>query len=224
PRIKQYVKRTSATSAGGINIHAIAKDLFRDDFKNLSAKKKGLVHQKQLQTHTWSVDSMRMSIHAIRTNPCSGNAQRGADGALRPCNQCLALLSQRAFRNAISREPPKNENRVYIPHTYQPAEVGKMYKFRLNNLIDGVRPTSSHTESLTRFVRQVVEGNLDDKPVFLDLVQVLTIEAERRERGLGLQNMKYPPAFDEWCHELLCIRPEAYRSFRLQFAGRTDRN
>jgi hypothetical protein len=75
-----------------------------------------------------------------------------------------------------------------------------------------------------RFVRQVVLGNLDEKPVFMDLVNVLTIEAERREHGNGLQNMKYPPAFDDWCHELLCIRPEAYRSFRTQFSGRTERS
>ena len=75
-----------------------------------------------------------------------------------------------------------------------------------------------------RFVHQVVSGNLDHKPVFLDLVHVLTIEAERREKGHGLQNMKYPPAFDDWCHELLCIRPEAYRSFRMQFSARTERS
>ena len=34
--------------------------------------------------------------------------------------------------------------------------------------------------------------------------------------------MKYPPAFDDWCHELLCICPEAYCSFCLQFAGCTE--
>jgi hypothetical protein len=36
--------------------------------------------------------------------------------------------------------------------------------------------------------------------------------------------MKYPPAFDDWCHELLCICPEAYHSFRMQFAGRTEQS
>jgi hypothetical protein len=48
---------------------------------------------------------------------------------------------------------------------------------------------------IDRFVRQVVAGNLDDQPVFLDLVQVLTVQAERRVRGtVDYQNMKYPPA------------------------------
>jgi hypothetical protein len=71
-------------------------------------------------------------------------------------------------------------------------------------------------------MQQVLAGNLDNRPIFMDLVQVLVTEAEQRKQGLGLQNMKYPPAFDDWCHELLCIRPEAYRSFRAQFTGRTE--
>ena len=73
-------------------------------------------------------------------------------------------------------------------------------------------------------MHQVIAGNFDDQPVFLDLVQVLTVQAERHLRDSGLQNMKYPPAFDDWCHELLCIRPEAYRSFRRQFGGRSERS
>lgn len=82
--------------------------------------------------------------------------------------------------------------------------------------------TCSHGETLTWFVRQVVAGRFNDKQVFMDLVHILVVDAERLERGVGLQNMKYPPAFDDWCHELLCIRPEAYRTFRQQFAGRTE--
>jgi hypothetical protein len=48
--------------------------------------------------------------------------------------------------------------------------------------------------------------------------------AERHDRGHGLQGMRYPPAFDEWCHELLCISPAAYRTFRSHFGGRTERS
>jgi hypothetical protein len=73
-------------------------------------------------------------------------------------------------------------------------------------------------------VRQVVAGNLDDQPVFLDLVQVLTAQTEWCLQGCGNQNMKYPPALDDWCHELLCIHPEAYCSFCRQFGGRSERS
>ena len=48
--------------------------------------------------------------------------------------------------------------------------------------------------------------------------------AERHALGHGLQGMCYPPAFDEWCHELLCISPAAYRIFCSHFGGRTERS
>ena len=138
-RITQYVKRTSVNSAGGNDIHDVAMDLFLKPFKNLNSDEKDIVRQKQMQTHSWSVDRMRKSVHAIGKNPCDGNARQAKDGALIACMQCLDLLSLRAFRNAISREPPKNENRVYVPHKFQPAEVGKLYGMGFNSLIDGVR-------------------------------------------------------------------------------------
>lgn len=143
-RIVQYTKRTPVNSAGGKDVHDIAMDLFSDLFKNLTSDKKDIVRQKQMQTHSWSVDRMRKSVHAIGKSPCGGNAQQVKDGTLAPCNQCLALLSLRAFRNAISREPPKDENRMYVPHTFQPAEVGKLYGMGFNNLIDGVRCIHTH--------------------------------------------------------------------------------
>ena len=113
-------------------------ELFSDVFKNLSQERKDIVRQKQIQTHSWSVDRMRKSVHAIGNNTCKGDARQSKDGTLMPCNQCLALLSLRAFRNAITREPPKDENRVFVPHTFQPAEVGKLYGMGFNNLVDGV--------------------------------------------------------------------------------------
>jgi hypothetical protein len=36
-----------------------------------------------------------------------------------------------------------------------------------------------------------VAGHFSDKQVFMDLVHILIVDAERLEKGLGLQNMKY---------------------------------
>jgi hypothetical protein len=185
--------RTCVVSAGGKSIHEVARDLFSTLYKNLTAEKKKIVHQGQLQMHAWSIDHTRKCIHAIGMNACTGRTRFAKDGSLIPCPQCVALLSLHTFRNAISREPPKNENCVYVPHTYQPAAVGKLYSLSLNELLDGVRITcvdipitmlilpfksSGHSETLLHFVQQVLAGNLDDRPVFMDLVQVLVTEAE----------------------------------------------
>ena len=140
PRIGQYVKRTSVTSAGGKDLFKVTKQLFKIKFNKLSSRRKEIVRQKQIQTHRWSVDHTRKRIHAIGAKPCTGVSQMAEDGKLLPCDRCLKLLSLHRFRNAISRKPPKDKNRVYVPHHVQPAEIGKMYGLGFSGLIDGVRP------------------------------------------------------------------------------------
>jgi hypothetical protein len=226
------MKHTPINSASGSNIQDIATELFSKHFKNLSKKDKDIVRQKQVQTHSWSNDHIRKTVHAIRKNPCDGIARVAKDSSLMLCDQCLALLTLHAFRNAISWKCVKNENCVFTPHIHQSPDVGRIYSLGLYKLLDDVRTTcehtscailtpptlnqfqtSTHSEILGQFVRQVVAGHFNDKQVFMDLVHVLVVDTEQQENGLGLQNMKYPPAFNDWCHELLCIWPEAYRSF-----------
>ena len=136
--ISQYFSRTSVASAGGEDLHSVARSLFSEEFKNLSSEKKDLVRLKQKQTHTWSVDHVMKTIHAIGKSPCEGNANVSSDGSIMPCKACQSLLTLQAFKKAISRKPAPNKNRAYIPHIYQPAIIGKMYSLGFNDLIDGV--------------------------------------------------------------------------------------
>jgi hypothetical protein len=150
PRIAQYMKRTPVNSAGGDNIQDIAKELFASDFKNLNQEKKDIVRQKQLQTHSWSNDHIRKSVHAIGKNACDGKARMAEDGSLMPCSQCLALLASKAFRNAISRKCCENENRGFTPHIFQSSDVGRIYSLGLYELLDGVCITSILIRCSTR--------------------------------------------------------------------------
>ena len=138
PSISQYFSRTSVTSAGGEDLHSVARSLFADDFKNLSLEQKELVWLKQKQTHKWSVDHLMKTIHAVGKVPCDGNANMASDGSIRSCKACEALLTSRGFKKAISRKPAPNKNRAYIPHIYQPAVIGKMYSLGFNDLIEDV--------------------------------------------------------------------------------------
>lgn len=47
---------------------------------------------------------------------------------------------------------------------------------------------------------------------------------KRRDNGRGLQNMRYAADFDQFCHEIQCVRPEAYRLFASKFGGRSERS
>ena len=77
---------------------------------------------------------------------------------------------------------------------------------------------------LKRAVKAFNDGAFEGKPVFTGLLQVLISKWDREVSGKGMQNFQYPPGFDDWAHELCCINPEAYRSFKDTFAGRTERS
>jgi hypothetical protein len=136
--ISQYFSRTSVVSAGGEDLHSVARSLFSDEFKNLSPENKELVRLKQKQTHTWSIDHLMKTIHAIGKSPCEGNADIASDGSVTACRECRALLTSRAFKKAISRKPAPDKNRSYIPHIYQLLVIGKFYSLGFNDLINGV--------------------------------------------------------------------------------------
>jgi hypothetical protein len=93
--ISQYFSRTSVASAGGDDLHSVARSLFSDEFKNLSLVEKELVRLKQKQTHTWSVDHLMKTIHAIGKVPCDGNADMASNGSVRACKACLSWTGPR---------------------------------------------------------------------------------------------------------------------------------
>ncbi|KAL0067261.1 hypothetical protein AAF712_005657 [Marasmius tenuissimus] len=77
---------------------------------------------------------------------------------------------------------------------------------------------------LIRFVEMVSSRQLDQKPLFLDLTQVVIDIAEHEAKGKGLQNITHPPALNDWCHELACICPESYCLFQSTFGGCSERS
>lgn len=49
-------------------------------------------------------------------------------------------------------------------------------------------------------------------------------DLDKTRRGVGLQNFKYAPAWDELCHIIYIVSPQAYRILRSYFPARTPRS
>ena len=242
PHIANYLLRTTVPSAGGTSIENIAHDMFSQPYKDLTDAEKHAVRIGQMHTHRWSLEHQQRRIFAIGVKPCLRKVPHNA-GSPQPCDACSALLKDRAFRTAIYRTVPNDENRKFTPHLYQAAEIAKISAKHsgLGAIFDKVGllnmdatllliskllnlQDTPNNKLLYRFARSVASGTLKDKPMFMDFTSAMLTLAERQECGRGLQGMHYPPAFDEWCHELLCLSPGAYRVFRSHFGGRTERS
>ncbi|KAJ7318539.1 hypothetical protein DFH08DRAFT_819813 [Mycena albidolilacea] len=68
-----------------------------------------------------------------------------------------------------------------------------------------------------RFARGVGEGRYKDNQVLLGLVVTIQLATERRIRGMGMQNFKYPPAFREWGALIRMSSPRTYRNIAQEF-------
>ena len=54
-------------------------------------------------------------------------------------------------------------------------------------------------------------GKYDNK-VFHGLMEAIVTKYDREERGVGMQNFRYSPAWDELCHIIQIHSPRAYQS------------
>ncbi|KAF8966837.1 hypothetical protein BDZ97DRAFT_1657377 [Flammula alnicola] len=222
-RITQYLKHTEYGSGGGVSEHILAEEMFETKYSLLHSSQKEAVTLRQLQTHRWRLDHPHKCIFAIGDKKCLKNvkADNGDHTTIKPCTEYKALLSLLAFQMAILKSKPEDKNCHFIPLRYQNSAIGEIHtnKIGLRNLL-----SKSEDNILLHFAHQFAQTKFGKDNVFVDMIKVMIVKVEHEERGHRMKNMQYPPAFDEWCHELLCIRPEAYCSFQLAFGGHTERS
>ncbi|KAF7424768.1 hypothetical protein PC9H_010079 [Pleurotus ostreatus] len=75
-----------------------------------------------------------------------------------------------------------------------------------------------------RFAEGVLAGQYQDFSVFTGLVEAMVMKIDRSSREVGLQNFRYAPAWDEFCHIINIHSPRAYQSLLRHLPGRTDRS
>ena len=125
PQIENYLRRTTVSSAGGISIDAVAEQMYKTSYKQLTDHQKQSVHVGQVHTHRWSLDHQRRRVFAIGEARCF---QKVLHNSRHPqsCSACKALLRNCAFRTAINRDIPDDVNRKFTTLLYQAAEIAKI--------------------------------------------------------------------------------------------------
>ncbi|KAF5331103.1 hypothetical protein D9619_006031 [Psilocybe cf. subviscida] len=223
PRIEYYLEHAQVQSAGGRSEIKIAQEMFSSSYSSLSDRQKRAVTLQQHQTHRWSLDHIIGRIYAIGEQPCLKTVWHGNPELEPPvCVNCTALLSLQAFQNAISRKRSEAEEANFIPHRNRNSDVKQI--FLRSQGLQALFDESSEDHIFRRFVHQYAHGLFEQNDAFLGLLQVMVSKTDRESCGKGLQNMYYPPSFDTLAHEMLCISPAAYRTFKHEFGGRSERS
>lgn len=74
------------------------------------------------------------------------------------------------------------------------------------------------------YAQGVLSGKYEDTNVFGGLVHAMMTKLDREERGVGMQNFCYPPAYDEFMHIVNIHSPRAHRFLKAYLPARTHRS
>jgi len=75
-----------------------------------------------------------------------------------------------------------------------------------------------------RFAEGALKGKYNDFEVFTGLVKAMVTKVDKEERGVGMQNFTYAPAWDEFVHIVSIHSPKTHKFLSEHLPARTIRN
>ncbi|KAJ7229866.1 hypothetical protein GGX14DRAFT_553370 [Mycena pura] len=220
PRIEYYIDNCPATGAGAREINVYVQQLFesrgiesiRDP--KLTKEERVLAYHYQALDRDWRIETSphRSSVVAVRCCIIF-TVYREADlvDDTIVCPACWAVYLRKEFRTAINRKRGKTHMQLKCtPKIYSnPIQSRLMAQYQgLEELLADRSPSGV----FLRFARGVALGHYKDFKVFLGLVETMVMATERRIRGVGMQNFKYPTEFREFGALIRLMSPRTYRT------------
>ncbi|KAJ7101505.1 hypothetical protein B0H15DRAFT_769608 [Mycena belliarum] len=211
PRLPVYLKRTGAGGGGARSVTTLARELFGKVFRRLKNEDKEQVANAQRHERVWVNDHGKQRV--FHTS-CKKQVLAAADGSrILPCSECSSVLSHPRFKQAIRCPVPADENYIYVNHQYRNKELGEIYA-RAIGLKEIIETADAKNTPCIKFAQGTLQGKYDDFSVFSGLVEAMVQKVDRVERGVGMQNFKYPPAWEEMAHIVNIHSPRAAKALR----------
>ena len=112
PEIPKYLKRSPASGGGAPSLDTIANQLWKKKFSKLSLQQQQKVWSSQRAQHHWYNDA---EYSRVFSSACKKISHLLKPQRVGPCDQCTALLDNKAFRQALSVPIPAPDNVRFTP-------------------------------------------------------------------------------------------------------------
>lgn len=233
--IEKYLHRSTWGGGGGPSMQKLLKKRFPGKaYGDLTKEQQSRLEDEQKHGWSWRNDYDRKRVYSTK---CEKESRLGL------CQPCKALLHFKRFQTALWRKVPTDANVKYrVPLRYQNILLGKLYA-RIKGLRSLVENSVSERsiayvsdqlltspfkdERNTPYIRYalgIANGKYKRNNVFEGLLRAVLSQQDCESRGVGMQNFKYVPAWDEACHMFQIQSPSAYRLIRKHFPARSARS
>ncbi|KAJ7194119.1 hypothetical protein GGX14DRAFT_586935 [Mycena pura] len=233
PRIEYYIDHCPTTGAGACQINFYVVELFKEkrgivsiSDPRLSQDERALAYHRQALDRDWRIETSphRSSVVAARCLiTFTVYREVDVDDNTVVCTACWDVYLRKEFRTAINRKRDK----TYAQLKCTPKLYSNPIQTRLMAQYQGLEELLAERSPLgvfLRFARGVAFGHYKDFKVFLGLVETMVMATERRIRGVGMQNFKYPPEFREFGALIRMMSPRTYRTMAQHFRLESERS
>lgn len=222
PEIAEMVTGNLLGGGGSEGLAKVADKLYGVAYNKLTMAQKTEVREWQKKNQDWKVSKDTRRVYSAK---CALSSPSYLDSSvIRPCQPCLDLFKNSAFRSALTRERSTEvANFKYTPHVYTQQAVGirMAEKMGLGWLVDRKAPTA---QLVFRFVKAAPEGSWDHLKAFFGMLEALVESHERERRGKGMQNFRWNPDWDQLCHMILLNSPRSYKQLVAAIPARSQRS
>ncbi|KAF7324216.1 hypothetical protein MSAN_02534100 [Mycena sanguinolenta] len=195
--------------------------MFDQEFKELSEEQKDMVVDTQRHEWKWIKDDAKQRVFSTA---CKKQVLApGAEGRILPCSECSSVLQDSRFKRAIRRPVPESENFIFVNEVYRNEAAAHVYA-RIIGIQDIMETADAKNTPCIKFAQATLQGKFKDFKVFSGLIEAMLDKVDRIERGVGMQNFKFPPSWDELTHIINIHSPRAAKYLREHLPVRSQRS
>ncbi|KAF8150830.1 hypothetical protein B0H34DRAFT_615424, partial [Crassisporium funariophilum] len=194
---------------GAPNRDAVLLALFpKMSFSKLTDSQKVDVRVSQRLQRAWCNEHDLQRVYSTACSEFGTLATRGnSSQRTQACFHCCELRKNRTFCRLISMPLPKPENLKFMPKSCREmedeTEMIEMYA------TGGLRKIDPRNPCLL-YARGVIEGHFKDESIFVNLVEAMVTQVDKKKRGVGFQGFRYAPGAVKLGHILSIISNRAY--------------
>ncbi|KAK1222121.1 hypothetical protein PQX77_015048 [Marasmius sp. AFHP31] len=218
-RTSRYLFRSGARGGGAPSLYKIAKNLYQKPFSDISTTKRK--HCLDVQEHALVWLNQHAHLRIFHHN-CLKEVSNNRSGRILPCFNCLSLRKNRRFQAVLRRKTPLEQNIRFTNFRWRNELIGHLH-LKTVGMKDLIEAIDQKHSPLVRFTMGMLKGKYKDEHL-AGLIEALVIRRDREQRGVGLQGIQYPPAWDELCHLIQVSSPKTYRLLQNYFPMRSERS
>ncbi|KAJ8085469.1 hypothetical protein PM082_004285 [Marasmius tenuissimus] len=191
PRTSRYLFRSGARGGGAPSLYKIAKNLYQKPFSEISTAK--WKHCLDVQEHALAWLNQHTHLRIFHHN-CLKEVPNNRSGRILPCFNCLSLRKDPRFLAVLRKKTPYEQNIRFTNFRWRNELIGHLH-LKTVGMKDLIEAIDQKHSPLVRFTMGMLNGKYRDEHL-AGLIEALVIRRDREQRGVGLQGIQYPPAWE----------------------------